>query len=76
MICLLQEEEVECSWCGCKMGDWQYGDQVGLEGSIAVTVRQSGSLAKYGRMTVYQIVEHDKTKCQYYCIAEYDKGVV
>jgi len=23
-----QEEEVTCSWCGCVLGDWQYGDQV------------------------------------------------
>lgn len=23
-----QEEEVTCTWCGCVLGDWQYGDQV------------------------------------------------
>jgi len=23
-----QEEEVTCAWCGCVLGDWQYGDQV------------------------------------------------
>merc|ERR1719341_176366 len=23
-----QEEEVTCAWCGCILGDWQYGDQV------------------------------------------------
>ena len=21
-------EEVQCSWCGVVLGDWQYGDQV------------------------------------------------
>ena len=23
-----QEEEVECTFCGCVLTDWQYGDQV------------------------------------------------
>ena len=23
--------EVECSWCGCRISDWEYGDQVRLE---------------------------------------------
>ena len=25
-----QEEQVKCTFCGCLLSDWQYGDQVSL----------------------------------------------
>ena len=44
-----QEEQVKCTFCGCLLSDWQYGDQVSLG---YYTPPRCGGGAQWGISTV------------------------
>lgn len=37
------ETRVQCSWCGCVLSDWNYGDQVGGQRSLISLLRWQSS---------------------------------